>query len=110
MAATSPGCSTPPGPPAGRRARCSLTAISRWLDRLGSAGRPYACVEVMVADGEDRALPAGEAGEILCRGDVVMPGYWRNPDATAQTLRGGWLHTGDVGVLDTDGYLTLKDR
>jgi long-chain acyl-CoA synthetase len=82
----------------------------RWLERLGSAGRPYACVEVMVADDKDRALPAGETGEILCRGDVVMPGYWRNPDATAQTLRGGWLHTGDVGLFDADGYLTLKDR
>ena len=64
----------------------------------------------MVADGADRALAAGETGEILCRGDVVMPGYWRNPEATAQTLRGGWLHTGDVGVFDADGYLTLKDR
>jgi long-chain acyl-CoA synthetase len=82
----------------------------RWLDRLGSAGRPYACLDVMVADGADRALPVGETGEILCRGDVVMPGYWRNADATAQTLRGGWLHTGDVGVFDADGYLTLKDR
>jgi long-chain acyl-CoA synthetase len=82
----------------------------RWLERLGSAGRPYACLEVKVADGEDRALPVGETGEILCRGDVVMPGYWRNPDATAQTMRGGWLHTGDVGVFDADGYLTLKDR
>ena len=82
----------------------------RWLERLGSAGRPYACVDVMVADGDDRALPAGETGEILCRGDVVMPGYWRNPEASAQTLRGGWLHTGDVGVFDADGYLTLKDR
>jgi long-chain acyl-CoA synthetase len=82
----------------------------RWLERLGSAGRPYACLEVKVADSEDRALPVGEAGEILCRGDVVMPGYWRNPDATVATLRGGWLHTGDVGVFDADGYLTLKDR
>ncbi len=82
----------------------------RWLDRLGSAGRPYACLEVMVADGEDRALPAGETGEILCRGDVVMPGYWANAEATAQTMRGGWLHTGDVGVFDHEGYLTLKDR
>jgi long-chain acyl-CoA synthetase len=82
----------------------------RWLERLGSAGRPYGCLEVMVADSEDRALPVGEAGEILCRGDVVMPGYWRNPDATAAALRGGWLHTGDVGVFDADGYLTLKDR
>jgi long-chain acyl-CoA synthetase len=82
----------------------------RWLERLGSAGRPYACVDVKVADADDRALPVGEAGEILCRGDVVMPGYWRNPEATAQTLKGGWLHTGDVGVFDADGYLTLKDR
>jgi long-chain acyl-CoA synthetase len=82
----------------------------RWLDRLGSAGRPYACVDVKVADAQDNALPIGEAGEILCRGDVVMPGYWRNPEATAQTLKGGWLHTGDVGVFDADGYLTLKDR
>jgi long-chain acyl-CoA synthetase len=82
----------------------------RWTERLGSAGRPFAGVEVMVADADDRALPAGETGEILCRGDVVMPGYWANPDATATTLRGGWLHTGDVGAFDADGYLTLKDR
>jgi long-chain acyl-CoA synthetase len=82
----------------------------RWLERLGSAGRPYACLEVKVADAQDNALPVGETGEILCRGDVVMPGYWRNPEASAATLRGGWLHTGDVGVFDADGYLTLKDR
>ena len=85
-------------------------AHPRWLDRLGSAGKPYACLEVKVADGDDRALPAGETGEILCRGDVVMPGYWRNREANAQTMRGGWLHTGDVGAFDAEGYLTLKDR
>jgi long-chain acyl-CoA synthetase len=82
----------------------------RWRARLASAGRPYACVEVMVADAEDRTLPAGESGEILCRGDVVMPGYWENPQASAETLRSGWLHTGDLGAFDADGYLTLKDR
>jgi long-chain acyl-CoA synthetase len=82
----------------------------RWLERLGSAGRPYMGVDVKVADAEDNALGAGETGEILCRGDVVMPGYWRNPEANAATMRGGWLHTGDVGVFDKDGYLTLKDR
>jgi long-chain acyl-CoA synthetase len=82
----------------------------RWLARLGSAGRSYACVDVMVADRDDRPLPPGETGEILCRGDVVMPGYWRNAEATAQTMRGGWLHTGDVGAFDAEGYLTLKDR
>lgn len=82
----------------------------RWLERLASAGRPYACLDVIVADEQDRPLPAGESGEILCRGDVVMPGYWQNPDANAVSMRGGWLHTGDVGAFDADGYLTLKDR
>ncbi len=81
-----------------------------WLDRLGSAGRPYACVEVLVADGDDQPLQAGETGEILVRGDVVMAGYWQNADASAQALRNGWLHTGDVGAFDVHGYLSLKDR
>jgi long-chain acyl-CoA synthetase len=85
-------------------------AHPRWRDRLGSAGRPYACLEVTVADGDDRPLPAGETGEILCRGEVVMPGYWRNDEATAAAMRGGWLHTGDVGAFDAEGYLHLKDR
>jgi long-chain acyl-CoA synthetase len=82
----------------------------RWLERLGSAGRPYACVDVMVADASDRALGVAESGEVLCRGDTVMAGYWRNPEASTATLRGGWLHTGDIGAFDAEGYLTLKDR
>ena len=82
----------------------------RWEERLGSAGGAYACAEVMIADGDGRALPGGEAGEVLCRGDAVIAGYWRNPEASAATLKDGWLHTGDIGAFDADGYLTLKDR
>ena len=82
----------------------------RWEARLGSAGVARTGVEVRVADDADRELPPGEVGEILVRGDVVMAGYWNNPEATRETLRGGWLHTGDVGAFDADGFLTLKDR
>jgi long-chain acyl-CoA synthetase len=92
------------------RADIAAREHPRWRERLASAGRPFACIEVKVADAEDRALPAGEAGEILCRGDTVMAGYWRDPQASAATLKGGFLHTGDVGAFDADGYLTLKDR
>jgi long-chain acyl-CoA synthetase len=77
---------------------------------LESCGFARTGVEVRVADEEDRDLPAGEVGEILTRSDCVMAGYWQNPQATAQALRGGWLHTGDVGSLDEAGYLTIRDR
>lgn len=82
----------------------------RWRERLGSAGKPYSCVDVIVAGADDKPLPPGEPGEILVGGDVVMAGYWRNEEATAASLRGGYLHTGDVGAFDAEGYLTLKDR
>ena len=78
--------------------------------RLASVGTAHTVVEVRVVDPDDRTLPPGEIGEILVRGDTVMRGYWRNPDSTAHTLRGGWLHTGDLGAMDAAGFLTLKDR
>ena len=78
--------------------------------RLESAGIPRTDVEVRIFDQEDRELPAGEVGEIVTRSDVVMKGYWRNPEATAKTLRNGWLHTGDVGRMDENGYVFLMDR
>lgn len=81
-----------------------------WHDRLASVGRPFTCVEVMLANEQDSSIPMGETGEILCRGDTVMAGYWKNQESSAATLRGGWLHTGDIGVFDSDGYLTLKGR
>ena len=82
----------------------------RYLERLGSAGYARTDVEVRLVDEEDRTVPAGALGEVAVRGDVVMAGYWNNPEATARSLRGGWLHTGDVGMFDEDGFLTLKDR
>ena len=82
----------------------------RWEARAGSAGTRQSTAEVRIADADDRALPTGEIGEILVRGPQVMSGYWNRPEANAETLRGGWLHTGDVGVLDEEGFLTLKDR
>ena len=71
---------------------------------------PRTGVLVKVVDDRDRELPSGEVGEVVTRSDCVMEGYWNNPAASEQTLRGGWLHTGDLGSFDEDGSLTLRDR
>jgi acyl-CoA synthetase (AMP-forming)/AMP-acid ligase II len=77
---------------------------------LGSVGYARSGVDVVVL-GEDGAQAGVDViGEIACRGDVVMSGYWNNPDATAATLQHGWLHTGDMGSFDARGLLTLRDR
>ncbi|MEC7491181.1 MAG: AMP-binding protein [Pseudomonadota bacterium] len=98
----------------------TITSVSRevhtqcdhpkYHERLASVGTAQSGVEVRVVNTDDTDVQAGDIGEILVRGDVVMRGYWNNPDASSKTLRGGWLHTGDMGVFDSDGYLTLKDR
>lgn len=79
-------------------------------ERLASCGRSFTGVALRVIDDDGVEVPTGTAGEVAVRGDVVMSGYWNNPDATAQALRDGWLRTGDVGHLDHDGYLYLTDR
>ncbi|WP_323785905.1 class I adenylate-forming enzyme family protein [Thalassovita sp.] len=82
----------------------------RWKERLASVGRAQSAVEVKIGDAEGRELPRGQAGEIMVRSDVVMPGYWQNPEATEKTIRDDWLLTGDVGFMDEDGYVTMQDR
>lgn len=82
----------------------------RWRERLHSVGRAQSAVEVAIGTADAVPLPPGAHGEIMVRGDTVMPGYWRNADATRKTLVDGWLMTGDRGVMDEDGYVTLQDR
>ena len=78
--------------------------------RLASAGIPRTDVEVKIFDQEDNELPPGKIGNIVTRSDLVMKGYWRNPEATEATIRGGWLDTGDMGYLDENGFLFIMDR
>ncbi|WP_440997744.1 long-chain-fatty-acid--CoA ligase [Arhodomonas sp. SL1] len=78
--------------------------------RLGTIGVPVPGTEVRLVDEEDRDVPPGERGELLVRGPQVMRGYWRRPEETAEAMRGGWFHTGDVARMDERGYLTIVDR
>jgi long-chain acyl-CoA synthetase len=78
--------------------------------RIASVGCAQTGIELRIADSDDAELPAAEVGEVLVRGPTVMQGYWNNPRASATTLANGWLHTGDLGALDAQGFLTLKDR
>lgn len=81
-----------------------------WKGRLAGVGRAQSGVELRIGTADGTPLPCGTLGEIMVRGDAVMPGYWNNPAASAETLKDGWLMTGDMGVLDAAGYLTLQDR
>jgi long-chain acyl-CoA synthetase len=81
-----------------------------WEHRQGSVGTPIEMVEMRVLDPEDREVPRGQWGEIAIKGPNVMLGYWNRPEASAEALRGGWFHTGDIGYMDEAGYIYLVDR
>ncbi|RZI98677.1 MAG: hypothetical protein EOO54_28730 [Haliea sp.] len=90
-----------------RRARLLRPAFPA---RLASVGRAMAPVELAVVDAVGEPVAPGTPGEVIVRGDAVMRGYWNNPEASAAALKNGWLHTGDIGSLSADGFLTLLDR
>jgi long-chain acyl-CoA synthetase len=92
------------------RSQLADTGHPRYLERIASVGVAQTPVCLRVAGPDGEPLPPGEVGEVLIRGDSVMAGYWRHPEASAAALRDGWLWTGDMGALDADGFLTLKDR
>jgi long-chain acyl-CoA synthetase len=82
----------------------------RYLERLASVGTAQSVMSVRITGPDGKPLPPGETGEVEAKGTVVMLGYWNNASANAETLKDGWLRTGDVGRLDEDGFLTLSDR
>jgi fatty-acyl-CoA synthase len=79
-------------------------------DRLGSCGTPHAGLDLALLDADGLPVASGEAGEICVRGPFVMQGYWKRPEETEAAFAGGWLHTGDIGRFDADGYLHIVDR
>ena len=87
-----------------------VRALTEKPDLLLSAGRPLVGTEVRVVDEDDNPVPNGTIGEIIARGPQLMRGYWNLPDESAEALRGGWMHTGDAGVLDDEGFIYVQDR
>ena len=87
-----------------------ISANSEKYHKLGSSGKPIPRMEIKIVDEDMNSLPVGGKGEIIVRGGNVMKGYWKNPDATAEAIVDGWLHTEDMGYLDADGYLYVLGR
>ncbi len=85
-------------------------ALAGKPELLLSAGRPVLGTQVRIVDESDQPVPNGTIGEVAIRGPQVMRGYWNRPDANAESLKGGWMHTGDAGILDDEGYLYIQDR
>jgi long-chain acyl-CoA synthetase len=84
---------------------CAVT-----VTKAGTVGRPLPDVEVRLVDEEDRDVAPGASGEIICRGENITIGYWRKPEATPEALRDGWFRTGDIAMINEDGYYRIVDR
>lgn len=92
-------------------ATCAVTINPiRGKRKIGSIGKPLPGVDIKILDDQDREVPCDQEGEVVVRGDIVMLGYLKDPEATAETLREGWLHTGDIGFVDQDGYYYIRGR
>ena len=89
---------------------CSILDSEHLISKAGSIGHPVAHLQWRLVDDSDRPVPVGEVGELIVRGPNVFAGYWGKPAETAEAMRGGWFHTGDLGRADADGYVTLVDR
>jgi len=87
-----------------------LTSPETALSKAGSTGKPFVHTEVRVVDADGRDVAPGEPGEVLIRGPHIMKGYWNRPDATAEALKDGWLHSGDVATVDDEGFVYIQDR
>jgi long-chain acyl-CoA synthetase len=87
-----------------------LTINPAGANRLGSAGVPVPGTVVKIVDSQGIELQRGEAGEVIARGPIIMKGYLKRPEATGETVKDGWLLTGDIGVMDEDGYVQIVDR
>lgn len=87
-----------------------LTDSEAARNKVGSTGKAFFHTEVKIADADGNELPPNEAGEVLVRGPHIMREYWNRPDATAEAIKDGWLHTGDSAIMDNDGYVYIQDR
>ncbi|MBX9600494.1 MAG: long-chain-fatty-acid--CoA ligase [Bryobacteraceae bacterium] len=87
-----------------------LERLDEKFTPIKSAGRPAIGVEVRIVDEHDRDVPVGHSGEIIVRGAAVMKGYWKRPEISEEVLRGGWMHTGDIGAFDAEGFVYILDR
>ena len=87
-----------------------LDGSEKGLARLASSGRAAINYEIRIVDEDDNEVPVGQVGEIMGRSEAMMMGYWQMPQETAKKLRNGWLHTGDLGRIDEDGYVYIVER